>query len=86
MENKKRKLPKRGKSLEAKKDTGKRNREAMREHLKLEKEEVKLGEHVAMMAKSERVPSVFSELNREQDSDTVRVTIHNLNTRLADEK
>ncbi len=79
-------MPKRGKSLEHVKNTGKRAREAIRELTKLEKEEVKLGEQVAMMAKSERVPSVFSELNKEHDSETVRVTIHNLNTRLADEK
>lgn len=85
METKK-KLPKRTKSLSYKKDAGKRTREEARELLKLEKEEIKLGEHVAMMAQSEKVPSVFSELNKEGDSDTVRLTIHNLNTRLADEK
>lgn len=79
-------MPKRGKSLELKKDNGKRSREAVRELAKLEKEELKLGEHVGAMAKSEKIQSNFSELNKEHDSEAVRLTIHNLNTRLADEK
>lgn len=53
-------MPKRSKSLNPKKDTGKRKREEIRELAKLEREEVKMGEQISMMAKSERVPSHFS--------------------------
>ena len=37
-------MPKRGKSLDTKKDTGKRRREEIRELAKLEREEIKLGQ------------------------------------------